>query len=179
MRHESAIDDRDLLLQARDGSAAAFEVVYRRRYPLVLSFVTKRVREREQAADLLAETFAALLELVRNQRRPIPVIPIAWLLLTARYLIITSYRKGQVEAAARARLAMQPMTIEDGDLQRIDEVAAETDLLRQLEELLPADQLEALRAHPGRPRLPLDRQRAALLGGGRAAARQPGAADVA
>jgi RNA polymerase sigma-70 factor (ECF subfamily) len=144
---KAEIEDRDLLQQARDGHASAFEIVYRRRYPVVLAFFAKRVYERELAADLLAETFAALLELVRNPRRDIPQTPVAWLLLTGRYLLIDSYRKGRVDATARARLAMAPMTIEDGDLQRIDEVAAETDLLRELAEILPPDQFEALRAH--------------------------------
>ena len=138
------LDDRELLAQARNGNARAFEVVYRRRYPLVLAFFAKRVRERELAADLLAETFAALLELVRKPERPLPEVPIAWLLLTGRYLLIDSYRRGKVDAAARQRLAMAPLSIEDGDLQRIAEVAAETDLLRELAELLPADQFEAL-----------------------------------
>jgi len=137
-------DDEELLGQARAGRAQSFEVVYRRHYPVVLAFLTKRVAEPELAADLLAETFAALFVLVRDPRRPLPESPVAWLLLTARHLLIDSYRRGQVESAARRRLAMRPVILEDADLVRIGEISEETSLVEELASQLPPEQVQAL-----------------------------------
>jgi RNA polymerase sigma factor (sigma-70 family) len=139
-------DDRDLLQRARDGRAECFEAVYRRHNRVVLAFLARRVAQPELAADLLAETFAALLVVVRDPARRLPETPAAWLIGTARHLLIDSYRRGQVEAAARTQLAMQPLVLEDSDLRRIDEISAETDILEELARVLPADQLAALRA---------------------------------
>jgi RNA polymerase sigma factor (sigma-70 family) len=139
-------DDVQLLGQARAGSMCSFEDVYRRHYPVVLAFLAKRVAEPELAADLLAETFAALFVLVRDPQRPIPESTVAWLLLTARHLLIDSYRRGQVASAARRRLAMRPLVLEDADLVRVQEISAETSLVQELAAQLPPDQFEALRA---------------------------------
>lgn len=136
--------DEDLLRQARAGDAQSFEVVYRRRYPIVLAFLAKRVAEPELAADLLAETFAALFVLVGDPQRSLPESTVAWLLLTARHLLIDSYRRGQVESAARRRLAMRPVILEDADLVRVQEISAETSLVEELAAQLPPEQLQAL-----------------------------------
>ncbi len=136
--------DEELLGRARAGDAQAFEAVYRRQYPVVLAFLAKRVAEPELAADLLAETFAALFVLVRDPARPLPELAVAWLLLTARHLLIDSYRRGQVESAARRRLAMRPIILEDSDLVRIQEISAETSLVEELAVQLPPEQLQAL-----------------------------------
>lgn len=146
-RHARALldpPDRELLAQARGGNARSFEVVYRRRYPAMLAFLSKRVAEPELAADLLAETFAALFVLVRDPQRPLPETPIAWLLLTARRLLIDSYRRGRVESEARQRLAMRPLVLEDADLARIQEISARTSLVEELSAQLPPEQLHAL-----------------------------------
>jgi RNA polymerase sigma-70 factor (ECF subfamily) len=139
-------DDALLLERARAGHAEAFGTVYRRHNRVVLAYLARRVPEPELAADLLAETFAALLVLVRDEQRSVPASPIAWLLGTARHLLIDSYRRGRVEARARTRLAMQPLSLDDADLRRIEEISAETDVLAELARTLPADQLAALRA---------------------------------
>ncbi len=139
-------EDARLLRAARAGDANAFETVYRRHNRVVLAFLARRVAEPELAADLLAETFAALLVVVREHDRELPDNPIAWLMGTARHLLIDGYRRGRVEAAARERLAMQPIVLDDRDLQRIEEISADTDILAELAAVLPADQLAALRA---------------------------------
>ncbi|HXR29130.1 MAG TPA: RNA polymerase sigma factor [Solirubrobacteraceae bacterium] len=141
-----SVEDTQLLQQARDGRAEAFEVLYRRHNRVVLAFLARRVAQPELAADLLAETFAALLVVVRDPTRRLPESPIAWLLGTARHLLIDSYRRGRVEAAARTQLAMQPLVLDDGDLRRIEEISAETDILAELAAVLPPEQFAALRA---------------------------------
>jgi RNA polymerase sigma-70 factor (ECF subfamily) len=143
---EAGDDDTLLLERARDGQTEAFGTVYRRHNRVVLAYLARRVAEPELAANLLAETFAALLVLVRDEVRAVPSSPVAWLLGTARHLLIDSYRRGRVEARARTRLAMQPLSLDDGDLRRIEEISAETDILAELARTLPPDQLAALRA---------------------------------
>ncbi|MGI8572625.1 MAG: RNA polymerase sigma factor [Solirubrobacteraceae bacterium] len=138
--------DQELLAQARAGRAESFEVVYRRHHVVVLAFLARRAGHPELAADLMAETFAALLVLVRDRSRRLPPVPIAWLLVTARNLLFDTYRRGEVDSAARRRLAMRPVLLEDRDLERIEEISAETDLLAELAAVLEPDQFEALKA---------------------------------
>ena len=145
-RHPDTKTDRQLLEEARDGRGEMFEIVYRRHHAVVLAFLARRVQQPELAADLLAETFASLLALVRDPQRAVPPIPIAWLLVTARNLLTDSHRRGTVDDRARRRLAMQPLVLDDRDLERVAEISAETDLLRELALLLDPDQLQALRA---------------------------------
>jgi RNA polymerase sigma-70 factor (ECF subfamily) len=72
-------------------------------------------------------------------------VPVAWLLGIARNKLFESYRRGRVEAAARERLGLEPLVLDDSDLAAVDELS-ESDLVEQLANLLPADQLQALRA---------------------------------
>jgi RNA polymerase sigma factor (sigma-70 family) len=145
-RHPDTKTDRQLLEEARSGRGEMFEIVYRRHHTVVLAFLARRVQQPELAADLLAETFASLLALVRDPQRAVPPIPVAWLLVTARNLLIDSQRRGTVDDRARRRLAMRPVVLDDRDLERVEEISAETDLMRELALRLDPDQLQALRA---------------------------------
>lgn len=138
--------DRQLLEECRGGHGEVFEIVYRRHHAVVLAFLARRVQHPELAADLLAETFASLLALVRDTQRAVPPIPVAWLLVTARNLLIDSHRRGTVDDRARRRLAMRPVVLDDRDLERVEEISAETDLMRELAVRLEPDQLQALQA---------------------------------
>ena len=137
--------DREILQASRDGRGG-FEVFYRRHRDLILAFLAKRVRDRELAADLMAETFADALLAVHDDRRDLPDAPLPWLLTIAHRKLIDSYRRGRVQADARQRLGLEPLVIEDADLQRVDDVAADVDVLARLEAQLPADQFYALKA---------------------------------
>jgi RNA polymerase sigma factor (sigma-70 family) len=145
-RHPDTKTDRQLLEEARGGHGEVFEIVYRRHHAVVLAFLARRVQQPELAADLLAETFASLLALVRDPQRAVPPIPVAWLLVTARNLLIDSHRRGTVDDRARRRLAMRPVVLDDRDLERVEEISAQTDLMRELALLLEPDQLQALQA---------------------------------
>jgi RNA polymerase sigma factor (sigma-70 family) len=145
-RHPDTKTDRQLLVEARGGCGESFEVVYRRHHAVVLAFLARRVQQPELAADLLAETFASLLSLVKDAQQPMPPIPVAWLLVTARNLLIDSHRRGRVDDRARRRLAMRPVVLDDRDLERVEEISAETDLMRALASQLEPDQFLALRA---------------------------------
>ncbi len=145
-QHPDTKTDRQLLAEARDGHGESFEVLFRRHHAVVLSFLARRVEGPELAADLMAETFASLVALVRDRTRPLPPVPLAWLLVSGRNLLIDSYRHGRVDNEARRRLSMLPVVLDDRDLERVEELSAETDLLRELSERLDPDQLQAIRA---------------------------------
>ncbi len=145
-RHPETKTDRRLLEEARHGHGGSFELVYRRHQAVVLTFLARRTEHPELAADLMAETFACLLMVVRDPNRPLPPVPLAWLLVTARNLLIDSYRRGCVADAARRELEMRPLALEDRDLQRVAEISAETDLLKELAARLGPDEFQALRA---------------------------------
>jgi RNA polymerase sigma factor (sigma-70 family) len=144
--HPDAKTDQRLLDESRHGRAESFEVVYRRHHAVVLAFLARRAQQPELAADLMAETFAALLVLVRDPDRALPPVPVAWLLVTARNLLIDSHRRGCVDDAARRWLGMRPVALDDRDLERVEEISAEVDLLERLASQLEPEQLAALRA---------------------------------
>jgi RNA polymerase sigma factor (sigma-70 family) len=151
-RKRAEPSDAELLIASRAGHGG-FSDFYRRRHGLVLAFLLKRASDRELAADLMAETFADALIAVQDRDRALPDVPVAWILTIAHRKLIASYRRGKVEADARERLQLEPLPIDDGDLRRVEEVAAEVDVMEQLRALLPPDQVEVLRARvlDGRP----------------------------
>ncbi len=61
--------DEQLMAATRRGDAEAFGELFARRRALVLAYLVRRC-EREDAADLLAETFAAALIAVHDGRAP-------------------------------------------------------------------------------------------------------------
>jgi RNA polymerase sigma factor (sigma-70 family) len=139
-------DDRQLLQAGRAGDGQAFGAFYRRRRDVVLAYVGRRTGDPELAADLLAETFAAALLAVLDTARELPREPVAWLMTIAHNKLIDSVRRGRVERAARERLALEPLALDDEDLERIEELVDATDVEATLLELLSAQQLDALRA---------------------------------
>jgi RNA polymerase sigma factor (sigma-70 family) len=138
--------DLELLRATRLGDAQAFGTFYRRHRAVVLAFLGRRGRDPEIVADLLAETFAAALVAVLDTDRELPEQPLAWMMTVARNELIDSVRRGQVERVARERLALEPLTLDDDDLQRIVELIDCTDVAERLAEQLPREQFEALRA---------------------------------
>jgi RNA polymerase sigma factor (sigma-70 family) len=141
-----ASTDGELLDRTLAGDREAFGVLYERRHDLVLAFLLKRTRNPEVAMDLMAETFAAALVALLDRPPAIAGSAAPWLLTIARNTMIDSYRRGRVESTARERLALEPVQIDDSDVERVLRTAAETDLLIRLSEELPADQFDALRA---------------------------------
>jgi RNA polymerase sigma factor (sigma-70 family) len=138
--------DGELLDRTRAGDRQAFGVLYERRHELVMAFALKRTHNPEVALDVVAETFAAaLLALVDGSPATVGSAA-SWLLTIARNTMIDSHRDGTVKSAARERLALEPVQINDSDVQQVLRGLAETDLLIRLSEELPADQFDELRA---------------------------------
>jgi RNA polymerase sigma factor (sigma-70 family) len=121
----------------------SFDELYVRYREPVLSYFARRVGEPEVAADLMAETFARALV---HYRTDPPGEPVAWLLVIARNLLIDSARRGRVEESARRNLRMDPLVLDDADLQRIEEIAEATDLAETVRTTLSATEYQALRA---------------------------------
>jgi RNA polymerase sigma factor (sigma-70 family) len=141
------MSDRELLQRARSGEAECFGEFYRRRRGAILAFLRPRVASPELAADLMCEAFAAALIAVHEHSRELPREPLAWLVTIARNELLDAWRRGRVAEDARQRLALEPVVLGDHDLAAVDDAAADADLLAQLAQELPPDQLHALSAH--------------------------------
>jgi RNA polymerase sigma-70 factor (ECF subfamily) len=138
--------DRQLLALAVTTEPDAFTAFYQRHVDVVLTYLRRRTASPEAAADLMAETFAAALLALHTTIEPQEIeVPAAWLLGIARNKLFESYRRGRIEAAARERLGLEPLVLDDNDLALVEELS-EIDVVNQLADLLPPDQLEALRA---------------------------------
>jgi RNA polymerase sigma factor (sigma-70 family) len=131
-------------ISGRDG--AAFAVFYRRHVPTVLAYLMRETRDPEASADLAAEVFAAVLlaagKYVAQGESATP-----WVIGIARNKLLMSLRRGRVEARARHRLGFEAVALDDGDLQRITEVATSgSGPLLRLVESLPPDERLAVRS---------------------------------
>lgn len=128
-------DDRDLLKRIAGGDNAAFSAFYRANLSWVLAYFRQRVATPDLAFDLAAETFAAVITAADSYSGE--GTPSAWLQGIARNKLRDSLRRGRVEDQARRRLGMEPIALDDRDLERVEErasVGAEA-LERELESL--------------------------------------------
>lgn len=138
-------DEALLLAKIATGDGAAFGVLYRRYLPLVVRWCLTHTDDRELAADLSAEVFAAVLQSA-GRYRPEMGPPVAWLLGIARNKLRESRRRGQIESAARRRLGIAPLLLADEDLTRVEELASLDDAVLALVAELPSEQREAVLA---------------------------------
>ncbi len=123
----------------------AFSAFYRRHLGMVVGWCARRA-DPEQAADLTAEVFAAVL-IGAARYEPTHDSAAGWLVGIARNVLGHSVRRGQVDARARQRLGASPMTVDDVDLAHILEIADDrATSVRGLLEGLPADERRAVRA---------------------------------
>jgi RNA polymerase sigma factor (sigma-70 family) len=127
-------------IAGRDG--AAFAIFYRRHVPTVLAYLMREIRDPEASADLAAEVFAAvLLAAGRYVAQSESATP--WVIGIARNKLLMSLRRGRVEARARRRLGFEAVALDDGDLERIAELATSGSgpLLRLVDDLPPDERL--------------------------------------
>src|SRR4051794_6466366 len=100
-----------------DADPERFGEFYDRYRDVLLAYFARRVGEPEVAADLMAETFAkALLALHGGAEVGAPA---AWLFAIGRTTLVDSVRRGQVEVAARRRLSLEPIALDDTDIERV------------------------------------------------------------
>lgn len=142
----SSVDDHDATLVAAvaRGDEDAFVSLYRRYLPLLLRWCLRETGNRELAADLSAEVFAAALTAARRYRPELGSVG-AWLLGIGRNKLAESRRRGRIEASARRRLGFEPWSLSDEDLERVDELASLDEHVLGLLEQLPTPTRQALR----------------------------------
>jgi RNA polymerase sigma-70 factor (ECF subfamily) len=131
-------------IAGRDGAACA--VFYRRHIPTVLAYLLRETRDREIAADLAAEVFAAVL-LAAGRYAPEGESATPWVIGIARNKLLMSLRRGRVEVRARQRLGFQAVALDDDDLERVERIAlGGGGRLVELVETLPEDERIAVRS---------------------------------
>jgi RNA polymerase sigma-70 factor, ECF subfamily len=136
------------LLEEALGDGEAFAEFYRRHASTLLGYLTRRTGDAEVAADLTAETFAAALEGLPRFKPSLGPAS-AWLYGIARHKLARTLERGRVEDAARRKLKLPRIVVDDEAIERIEAFAAsETTgrLISDLFERLPDEQRHALRA---------------------------------
>jgi RNA polymerase sigma-70 factor (ECF subfamily) len=97
-----------------------FGAFYERHLDPVTAYLARRTQYPEQTFDLVAETFARALE-HRRAYEPTRGPAIAWLIGIARNLLFDAARHGRVANAARVKLGMEPITLDDEAIVRIEQ----------------------------------------------------------
>jgi RNA polymerase sigma factor (sigma-70 family) len=137
--------DVGLLRAVASGDAEAFSTFYRRYLPGVLRHLLRETGNREVAADLAAEVFAAVLLGARRFRPRGQDTASGWVRGITRNKLLESRRRGRVEARARRELGLEPELLDDHDLARVEELASMPAVLELVDEL-PEAQRGAVRA---------------------------------
>jgi RNA polymerase sigma factor (sigma-70 family) len=132
------------LLELTVGDPDAFGAFYDRFEEELLGFFMRATQRADLAADLTAEVFAAALASARLFRSELGSAR-GWLFGIARHELADTWQRGRVEDRARRRLGLEPMTLSDEALERIDELGACPSGALALLEDLPDDQRVAIR----------------------------------
>jgi RNA polymerase sigma-70 factor (ECF subfamily) len=140
---ESNHEDARLVALVAKGDDSAFALLYRRYLPLVVRWSLRKTRNRELAADLASEVFAAALIASRRYDSEQGSVA-AWLLGIANNKLRESERQRRVEDSARRKLGLDPMSLNDDALERVEELASLDADVAGLVAGLPHDQREAI-----------------------------------
>jgi RNA polymerase sigma factor (sigma-70 family) len=103
-------DPAELVAHVGHGDDRAFSTLYRTYLPLVLRWAVRATGDRELAADLTAEVFAAALLSSRRYRREAGSVG-AWLIGIANDKLRESRRRKRVEDTARRKLGLEPVAL--------------------------------------------------------------------
>jgi RNA polymerase sigma-70 factor (ECF subfamily) len=137
------VTDEELLCAA-DADPEAFAALYRRHAPGLLTWAARRTGDRERAADLVAETFAAALEGC-HRFDPRRGSAAGWLYGIAKHQAARAAERGAVERSARRRLRVARPELDDDELERVLAAASPPEAAAALGEL-PDDQRAAVHA---------------------------------
>ncbi len=137
--------DEDLLLTAPRSGAEAFAAFYRHFERSMLGFFVRATGRADLAADLTAETFACALESVSTYD-PAKGRAEQWLFGIARNVLGTSCRHGRVDAAARQRLGLPKLILDDHAAETIARLSTGQDQATLALAELPQEQRHAIEA---------------------------------
>jgi RNA polymerase sigma-70 factor (ECF subfamily) len=137
--------DGATLLTAARSDAEAFAAFYRLFERQTLGFFMRATGRSDLAADLTAETFARALESVETYD-PDRGRADQWLFGIARNVLGSSYREGRVESAARERLGMPRLVIDDHASETIARLTEGEDHAALALACLPKEQQQAIHA---------------------------------
>jgi RNA polymerase sigma factor (sigma-70 family) len=134
----------DELLELSVDEPDAFGAFYDRFEEELLAFFLRATRRADVAADLTGEVFAAALSSASLFRTELGSAR-GWLFGIARHELADMWQRGRVEDRARRRVGLEPISLTDDALERIDELASHGSgaVLRLLEDL-PDDQRAAV-----------------------------------
>lgn len=140
------MDDEALLAASARGDADAFAAFYRRHLGLVVGFCLRATGDREVAADLAGEVFAAALAACGRYRAEHETAA-PWLIGIAHNKLRESQRRRRVQDGLRRRLRMRLLEFDEDDLDRVDLLAsaAQSEVVAAVE-ALPASERDAVRA---------------------------------
>lgn len=135
--------DFELLSAAAERDGAAFGVLYGRHLSTVVAYLRRQTGDPALTADLTAEVFAAALRSAHRYRNTSESAD-PWLLGIAANVLRMSRRRGHIDDRARRRLGLEPVALEDPDLERVETLAAGDSGLAKLMASLPAREREAI-----------------------------------
>jgi RNA polymerase sigma factor (sigma-70 family) len=139
--------DLELLRAIATHDQHACAVFYRRHLPRTVAYLMRETRDPELAADLAAEVFASVIVGARRYK-PQTETAAPWLIGIARNVLANSRRRGRAQDRARRRLAMEPLELDDDDLERTESLAAQgMGPVAELVETLPVGERDAIKAH--------------------------------
>ncbi len=134
------------LLAASRSQPDAFAAFYDRYEHALVGYFARRTGDAEVAADLAAKVFAAALTAAHRYRPEHPSAA-GWLFAIAHNKLMTSLRRGRVEAQARRRLGIrEPIELDAHELEQVESAASADGWVSELLERLPPLQREAVRA---------------------------------
>ncbi len=139
-RHEE-----DALLAAARSGGREFTAFYRHFERPVLGFFMNGTGRPDLAADLTAETFARALESIASFDATRGRAD-QWLFGIARNVLAESYRRGRVEAAARQRLGLPRLILDDHAAETIARLSSDHRPATAALASLPHDQQQAIEA---------------------------------
>lgn len=137
--------NEDALLAAAQRGPHEFTAFYRHFERPMLGYFMHATGRAELAADLAAETFARALESVTSFD-PTQGRADQWLFGIARNVLRESYRHGHVEAAARQRLGLPELILDDHAAETIARLTAGERAATVALAELPEEQQQAINA---------------------------------